>query len=97
MYKLRQTWIELFPNDVLLKLDLAVNSIDPAWPITAVRPVVGQQAVHLNPDFLNKAKVSFEILWLNSRSRSKSCFCYDVLLKCHGRDPIKSLLIFCFR
>lgn len=38
LYKLRQTWTELFTNtDTLFDLDVTVKKIDPAWPITAVK------------------------------------------------------------
>ena len=36
MYKLRQTWNEVFPVRVLYDIDVSVKKIDPAWPITAI-------------------------------------------------------------
>ena len=36
MYKLRQTWNEVFPVRTLYEIDVCVKKIDPAWPITAV-------------------------------------------------------------
>ncbi|CAG2053802.1 unnamed protein product [Timema podura] len=36
MFKLRQTWNEVFPPKKLYALDVRVSSIDPAWPITAL-------------------------------------------------------------
>lgn len=48
MYALRQTWNEVFTQPKLFALDLKVNGIDPAWPITAkVAP-----AIHVNPNFI---------------------------------------------
>lgn len=41
MYKLRQTWGEVFPQIKLYALDCRVNCIDPAWPITARPPTGG--------------------------------------------------------
>jgi len=38
LYKLRQTWADLFNQNVLYKLDLTVKKIDPAWPITSNIP-----------------------------------------------------------
>jgi len=35
MYKLRQTWNEVFPPRTLYDIDVRVKKIDPAWPITA--------------------------------------------------------------
>ena len=35
MYKLRQTWNEVFPVRTLYDIDVRVQKIDPAWPITA--------------------------------------------------------------
>lgn len=38
LYKLRQTWNEVFPNPVLYQIDVSVKRIDPAWPVTANNP-----------------------------------------------------------
>ncbi|KAL1114844.1 hypothetical protein AAG570_007668 [Ranatra chinensis] len=48
MFKLRQTWNEVFPTKKLYALDARVNAIDPAWPITATPPT----SIHVNPKFL---------------------------------------------
>lgn len=50
MFKLRQTWNEVFPPKKLYALDARVNAIDPAWPITANPP---HSRIHVNPKFLN--------------------------------------------
>ncbi|XP_014281579.1 pre-mRNA cleavage complex 2 protein Pcf11 [Halyomorpha halys] len=50
MFKLRQTWNEVFPPKKLYALDARVNAIDPAWPITANPP---HGRIHVNPKFLN--------------------------------------------
>lgn len=50
MFKLRQTWSDVFPKK-LYALDVRVQSIDPAWPITAPPPTA---SIHLNPAFLPK-------------------------------------------
>lgn len=48
MFALRQTWNDVFTQPKLFALDLKVNGVDPAWPITAkVAP-----AIHVNPNFL---------------------------------------------
>ncbi|GBP76225.1 Pre-mRNA cleavage complex 2 protein Pcf11 [Eumeta japonica] len=47
MYKLRETWFEVFPATKLYQLDVKVNLIDPAWPIQ-------QYKIHVNPNFLKK-------------------------------------------
>ncbi|KAJ4452182.1 hypothetical protein ANN_03700 [Periplaneta americana] len=49
MFKLRQTWNEVFPAKKLYAVDVRVNSIDPAWPITAVPPTI-----HVNPKFFRQ-------------------------------------------
>ncbi|RNA00727.1 pre-mRNA cleavage complex 2 Pcf11-like isoform X1 [Brachionus plicatilis] len=38
LYKLRQTWLDLFTVQTLYDLDVRIKKIDPAWPITAVIP-----------------------------------------------------------
>lgn len=35
LYKLRQTWNEVFSNRILYEIDVKIKRIDPAWPITA--------------------------------------------------------------
>lgn len=56
MFKLRQTWNELFPEKKLYALDLRVNqTLDPAWPITAKEPeepTTPVASIHINPKFL---------------------------------------------
>lgn len=48
MYKLRQTWGDVFPARKLYELDLRVKEIDHAWPVTATPP----PSIHFNPKFL---------------------------------------------
>ncbi|XP_041358025.1 uncharacterized protein LOC121374946 [Gigantopelta aegis] len=50
MFKLRQTWKDFLPNKKLYALDVRVNMVDPAWPITAHAPE--QTTIHVNPKFL---------------------------------------------
>ena len=55
MFKLRQTWSEIFNSKKLYALDIRVNQIDPAWPITAPPQIDPTPAsIHVNPKFLNK-------------------------------------------
>ncbi|GFX01212.1 pre-mRNA cleavage complex 2 protein Pcf11 [Trichonephila clavipes] len=57
LYKLRQTWNDLLSKNVLYEIDCKVNSIDPAWPITA-KPTVNMNVtpaknpIHVNPKFV---------------------------------------------
>ncbi|CAB3225554.1 unnamed protein product [Arctia plantaginis] len=51
MFKLRETWHDVFPAKKLYQLDVKVNLIDPAWPIQA-QPQ--QSNIHVNPNFLKK-------------------------------------------
>ncbi|KAG8176024.1 hypothetical protein JTE90_022861 [Oedothorax gibbosus] len=67
LYKLRQTWNDILPKNILYGIDVKVNSIDPAWPITAVvaappvvmpvsntvvSPLANKNPIHVNPKFL---------------------------------------------
>lgn len=53
MFKLRQTWNELFPSQRLYVLDYKVNQVDPAWPITAPAPSPdAATSIHVNPRFI---------------------------------------------
>ncbi|CAF1000990.1 unnamed protein product [Brachionus calyciflorus] len=45
LYKLRQTWIDLFTVETLYELDVRIKRIDNAWPITAVIPAYVPTAV----------------------------------------------------
>lgn len=38
LYKLRQTWVEIFPSRKLYAVDVRIRDIDPAWPVTAPKP-----------------------------------------------------------
>ncbi|XP_015117848.1 uncharacterized protein LOC107041696 isoform X2 [Diachasma alloeum] len=58
MWKLRQTWNGVFPATKLYSLDVRVQSIDPAWPITASPPTISSGSIHLNPRFLSMSQVS---------------------------------------
>ncbi|XP_023705490.1 pre-mRNA cleavage complex 2 protein Pcf11-like isoform X2 [Cryptotermes secundus] len=40
MFTLRKTWKKVFPPEKLHAVDVRVNAIDPAWPITAVPPTI---------------------------------------------------------
>jgi len=62
MFKLRQTWNDLFPNKKLYTLDVRVNHIDPAWPISAPAPQTATTSIHVNPKFLLKVRHSFVLL-----------------------------------
>lgn len=52
MFKLRQTWNEVFPPMRLYALDVQISMLDPAWPVTA-KPPAGN-SIHFNPKFLQK-------------------------------------------
>ncbi|ESP04413.1 hypothetical protein LOTGIDRAFT_223898, partial [Lottia gigantea] len=54
MFKLRQTWANVIPNNKLYAIDVRVNASDPAWPITATAPEQG--SIHVNPKFLTQEK-----------------------------------------
>jgi pre-mRNA cleavage complex 2 protein Pcf11 len=54
LFKLRQTWSNIFPTRKLYAIDVRVNTIDPAWPITATAPESPVSSIHVNPKFINK-------------------------------------------
>lgn len=68
MFKLRQTWNDVFPQMKLYAIDVQIHQIDPAWPVTA-QP---SNSIHLNPKFL-KNTVSCFLLYKNS-THSKNAF-----------------------
>ena len=57
LYKLRQTWNEVFTHNVLLNLDMTVKKLDPNWPVTMVsnKPPENVTRNHLET---NKDKVA---------------------------------------
>lgn len=64
MFKLRETWHDVFPATKLYQLDVKVNLIDPAWPIQA-QP--HQSNIHVNPNFLKKVILVdfvYTIVWI---------------------------------
>lgn len=51
MFKLRQTWSAILPNQKLYMIDVKIHKmLDPAWPITA-KP--DKTNMHVNPKFLH--------------------------------------------
>ncbi|CAG9826753.1 unnamed protein product [Diabrotica balteata] len=55
MFKLRQTWNEVFPQMKLYAIDVQISLLDPAWPVTAKPP---SNSIHLNPRFLKNTPPS---------------------------------------
>ncbi|XP_066589743.1 pre-mRNA cleavage complex 2 protein Pcf11-like isoform X2 [Prorops nasuta] len=55
MWRLRQTWNDVFPAKKLFTLDVRVNGIDPAWPIT---PITSSGSIHVNPRFLPRPQAA---------------------------------------
>ncbi|CAH1974031.1 unnamed protein product [Acanthoscelides obtectus] len=49
MFKLRQTWNDVFPQMKLYAIDVQISLLDPAWPVTAKPP---SNSIHFNPKFL---------------------------------------------
>lgn len=50
MFKLRQTWNDYLPPQKLYALDVQIQMLDPAWPVSAKPP---SSLIHVNPKFLN--------------------------------------------
>lgn len=57
MWKLRQTWNDVFPAKKLFSLDVRVQSIDPAWPIAPLKPSISSGVIHFNPRFFVRFKL----------------------------------------
>ncbi|OQR67999.1 hypothetical protein BIW11_02094 [Tropilaelaps mercedesae] len=55
LFKLRQTWKEIFPERKLYALDLNTQAVDPNWPVCAAAPI------HVNPKFFKKPPSELEI------------------------------------
>ncbi|KAJ8944029.1 hypothetical protein NQ318_021745 [Aromia moschata] len=55
MFKLRQTWNDVFPQMKLYAIDVQINLLDPAWPVTAKPP---SNSIHFNPKFLKTTTAS---------------------------------------
>lgn len=58
MWKLRQTWSEVFPPKKLFALDVKVHNIDPAWPIAQLptNSMSAAKSVHVNPKFFTTVR-----------------------------------------
>ncbi|VDP13207.1 unnamed protein product [Onchocerca flexuosa] len=56
LHKLRQTWTGIFQRSTLYKIDLAVNAIDPAWPIVTPQPVSTSVSGHRPQPQMNSEK-----------------------------------------
>lgn len=53
MFKLRQTWNDVFPQMKLYAIDVQISLLDPAWPVTAKPPP--NNSIHFNPKFLKNS------------------------------------------
>lgn len=60
MFKLRQTWNDVFPQKKLYAIDVQINLLDPAWPVTAKPP---SNSIHFNPKFLKTTVRSIYIFF----------------------------------
>ncbi|KAF7987800.1 hypothetical protein HCN44_003663 [Aphidius gifuensis] len=59
MWKLRQTWKDVFSPQKLYSLDLRVSSMDPAWPVAKDPPPgIPSGSIHLNPRFLTMSQAT---------------------------------------
>ena len=73
MYELRQTWNDIFRKSTLYGLDVKVQALDPAWPVTAPTPSAAPSApppqqsqqqpvsstIFVNPSLLSKVSFVF--------------------------------------
>lgn len=54
MWKLRQTWSEVFPVKKMFALDVRVHSIDPAWPVMSLPPgTLSERAIKVTSSFFS--------------------------------------------
>lgn len=65
MFKVRQTWNDIFPNRKLYAIDVRVNVLDPAWPVTAQSPAE-PGSIHVNPRFIAQKAVS---IWFSFQNK----------------------------
>lgn len=77
MFKLRQTWNEVFPQKKLYAIDVQIKSLDPAWPVTAQAP---SNSIHFNPKFLK----TVSCLDLYGRANLTGCFLLQPSTKLKG-------------
>jgi pre-mRNA cleavage complex 2 protein Pcf11 len=49
MWKVRQTWTEIFPTNKLYQIDVKARSMDPGWPLAKLPST----SIHVNPKFLH--------------------------------------------
>uniref|UniRef100_A0A5S6QJN1 CID domain-containing protein n=1 Tax=Trichuris muris TaxID=70415 RepID=A0A5S6QJN1_TRIMR len=61
LFKLRQTWPDIFPASRLYRIDIKVHEIDPAWPLQEPSQLKATQnanpvlkSVHFNPRFIEQ-------------------------------------------
>ncbi|KFD66086.1 hypothetical protein M514_00765 [Trichuris suis] len=64
LFKLRQTWLDIFPASRLYRIDIKVHEIDPAWPLqepsqlrTAQNTNAVLKNVHFNPRFMEQKPI----------------------------------------
>ena len=62
LWKLRQTWNDIFPTQQLFSLDVGVHNIDPAWPLSALpaNALQSKSIIHVNPKFL--VRIEFPLM-----------------------------------
>ncbi|KAJ8667667.1 hypothetical protein QAD02_009330 [Eretmocerus hayati] len=63
MWKLRDTWNDIFSPNMLHRLDVQVNSIDPGWPISKapVELTAPKSFIHVNPKFLQQHSMQLPV------------------------------------
>ncbi|XP_051175876.1 uncharacterized protein LOC127291029 isoform X2 [Leptopilina boulardi] len=91
MFKLRQTWYNVFPAKKLYLLDVRVHGVDPAWPIRPLPSNISASgSIHVNPKFFSvsrqnsgapSAPVSSSNLSLTNNSLSSEAAMREQLLK----------------
>lgn len=82
LFKLRQTWIDVFPPKKLMGIDMRCNDVDEKWPIGSNSVTT----IHLNPKFLSPGHTLD-----SSSSTSSSPSPYDIHIPTAIEAPASSL------
>uniref|UniRef100_A0A1B6EJ89 CID domain-containing protein n=2 Tax=Cuerna arida TaxID=1464854 RepID=A0A1B6EJ89_9HEMI len=82
MFKLRQTWSEVFPAKTIYTLDKSVQQIDPAWPVSNPPPTVHLNPKFFKPDMLDSKSLTSTIIQqdtphIESQSRHRKTKTYS--------------------
>lgn len=66
MFKLRQTWKDVFSTTKLHSLDMRVQRIDRNWPVANLPQnlTAAKSIIHVNPKFLSRVRNAVNLYFL---------------------------------